>query len=208
MASISAVEVNYTSKANKKIQGVATGYLDSKSEGEVAPIWIRRSQFKLPFRTKFPVVMIGPGTGIAPFIGFLQEREWQKVTKNKEVGRNVLFTGFRKQSEDYLYEQELEDWKAKGILDHLFVAFSRDQAEKVYVQHLIEKEKDLLWELLEEGAYVFVCGDAAHMANDVQNVILRTISEKKYGNPNQLSQANDYLKAMQNKGRYCLDVWS
>ena len=106
-------------------------------------MWVRRSNFKLPFRTNFPVIMIGPGTGIAPYRGFLQERAWSK-NKGKALGKNVLFTGFRTSSADYIYEEELQTYKNNGILDHLFVAFSRQNpspdGKKVYVQHLLKEQ--------------------------------------------------------------------
>ena len=148
--------------------------------------------------------MIGPGTGIAPFRGFLQEREWAK-NKGKEVGENYLYTGFRKSENSYLYEEELEGWKEKGILDSLRVAFSRDvEGKKVYVQHLMMEDREKLWELLDKGAYVYVCGDASGMARAVQDVLKDIIAEKKNG----ASSADDFMKMLRNKGRYCEDVWS
>ena len=169
--------------------------------GDKVPIWVRRSQFKLPFRTKFPVIMIGPGTGLAPFRGFLQERQWSK-NKGKEVGENFLFTGFRTSSQDYLYETDLAAFTESGIVDHLGLAFSRDGPAKVYVQHLVKAEREKLWELLEKGAYLFICGDAQNMARDVKKEILDLVAEKKPG-----SGSEDFLKMLKNKGRYCEDVW-
>lgn len=205
---ICCVEVDYTGASGNQVKGVATGYLanlkSAVETGVKVPVWVRRSQFKLPFRTKFPVIMIGPGTGIAPFRGFLQEREWAK-NKGKEVGENHLYTGFRKSGESYLYETELEGWKANGVLDGLRVAFSRDNPdEKVYVQNLMQEDREKLWELLDKGAYVYVCGDAGGMANEVQRVLKEIIAEKKSG----MSSADDYMKTMRHKGRYCEDVWS
>jgi len=205
--SICCVEVDWvsTSNNNRKIKGTATGWMASLKEGDKIPVWMRRSQFKLPFRTKYPVIMIGPGTGIAPYRGFLQERAWSK-SRGKELGKNVLFTGFRTTNSDYIYEDDLKKFQEDNLLDHLFVAFSRDGPNKVYVQHLIQEQKELVWELLEEGAYVYICGDAKNMARDVQDVLVKIISEKLEGGD--VAKANEYLKKMTNKGRYLLDVWS
>jgi len=201
---VCCVEVDYTGASGRQVKGVATGHFAGLSEGQTVPVWIRRSQFKLPFRTKFPVIMIGPGTGIAPFRGFLQEREWAK-NKGREVGENYLYTGFRKSENSYLYEEELTNWKNNGVLDSLKVAFSRDDPnKKVYVQHLMREDREKLWELLDKGAYVYVCGDASGMAREVQDVLREIIAEKKSGS----SSADDYMKVLRNKGRYCEDVWS
>ena len=105
----------------------------------------------------------------------------------------------------YLYEDELESWKTSGILDSLRVAFSRDiPGQKVYVQNLMREDREKLWELLEKGAYVYVCGDASSMAREVQDVFREIIAEKKNG----MSSADDFMKMLRNKGRYCEDVWS
>lgn len=202
--SVCCVEVDWKSSSNRQIKGVATGWMASLQPGDKVPVWMRRSQFKLPFRTKYPVIMIGPGTGLAPFRGFLQERTWSK-SRGKEIGKNVLFTGFRTELSDYIYEEDLEEFQKSGILDHMFVAFSRDSPEKVYVQHLIAREEELIWQLLEEGAYVYICGDAKHMAKDVQEALLNIIA-KNLGTGK--TAAGDYLKKLTNKGRYLLDVWS
>merc|ERR1712226_7943 len=191
---ICCVEVSYIAEqTGRQKKGVATGYFANLNVGDEVPIWVRRSQFKLPFRTKFPVIMIGPGTGIAPFRGFLQEREWAK-NKGKEVGENCLYTGFRTSASDYLYEPELEGWRASGVLDGgLNLAFSRDNPDKkVYVQHLIREQREKIWSLLEAGAYVYICGDAAGMSRAVQDVLREIIAEKKNGP----SSADDFLKTM------------
>jgi len=201
--SILCYELSYTSRANRAIKGVATGYLAGLDVGEKVPIWVRRSQFKLPFRSNFPVIMIGPGTGLAPFRGFLQERAWAKQ-KGKEVGENYLFTGFRTSSNDYCYETELQSWKDDGLIDHLGLAFSRDGPEKVYVQHHVREHREKIWELLEKGAYVYICGDAVGMAQDVKEELISIVAEKKNGR----GSAEDFLKMLRNKGRYCEDVWS
>ena len=213
IVSICCVEVDYQSSKSetnnyqsRRIKGVATGHLASLKVGDKVPIWVRRSQFKLPFKTSFPVMMIGPGTGIAPYRGFLQERRWSRL-KGKEVGFTCLFTGFRTKNADYIYEAELDHFEKEGTLDENHVAFSRDDptGKKVYVQHLIKKEKKLVWELIQADCYIYVCGDASGMARDVQEALLE-ILEEKMGKGR--SSAENYLKKMTNRGRYLLDVWS
>ena len=114
--------------------------------------------------------MIGPGTGIAPFRGFLQERHFKR-TEAKEINKKngkenapcgigdcILFTGCRNRAVDYVYDDELEEFKNNGTLSQLFVAFSRDQEEKIYVQHLLAKEGELVWKVIQDGGHIYVCG--------------------------------------------------
>lgn len=121
------------------------------------PIYVRKSQFRLPFKFQTPILMIGPGTGLAPFRGFIQERDFYKK-EGRQVGESVLYYGCRKKAEDYLYENELEEYVGNGSLSKLNVAFSRDQGHKVYVQHLLSKDAELVWKLIKEGGHIYVCG--------------------------------------------------
>src|SRR5690606_38409346 len=118
--------------------------------------------FRLPADSSRPIIMVGPGTGIAPFRAFLEERRASGAT-----GQNWLFFGDQRAATDFLYREELEAMQADGHLSRLDVAFSRDQAEKVYVQHRMEEAAASLWQWLEEGAHFYVCGDASRMAKDV-----------------------------------------
>ncbi|XP_074017030.1 NADPH--cytochrome P450 reductase isoform X3 [Numenius arquata] len=207
---ICAVTVEYETKTGRLNKGVATNWLKNKVPDEnrsnsLVPMYVRKSQFRLPFKPSTPVIMIGPGTGIAPFIGFIQERAWLKQ-QGKEVGDTVLYYGCRREREDYLYREELARFHQEGVLTQLNVAFSRDQAEKVYVQHLLKKNKENIWKLINEGnAHIYVCGDARNMARDVQNTFYEIVAE--FGNMSQ-PQAVDYVKKLMTKGRYSLDVWS
>uniref|UniRef100_A0A8C3DTR2 NADPH--cytochrome P450 reductase n=2 Tax=Corvus moneduloides TaxID=1196302 RepID=A0A8C3DTR2_CORMO len=207
---ICAVTVEYETKTGRLNKGVATNWLknkvpDQNGSSSLVPMYVRKSQFRLPFKPSTPVIMIGPGTGIAPFIGFIQERAWLKQ-QGKEVGETVLYYGCRHEHEDYLYREELARFQKEGVLTQLNVAFSRDQAEKVYVQHLLKKNKENVWKLIDEGmAHIYVCGDARNMARDVQNAFYEIVSE--FGNMSQ-PQAVDYVKKLMTKGRYSLDVWS
>lgn len=207
---ICAVVVEYTTPTGRVNKGVATTWLKNKvpvDNGHQAsvPLYIRKSQFRLPFKLTTPVIMIGPGTGIAPFMGFLQERAWQRE-QGKEVGDTILYYGCRYRNEDFLYQEELEEFEKTGVLTQLNVAFSRDQAHKVYVQHLMKDNKEHLWKLIHtQNAHVYVCGDARNMARDVQSA-LHQAAEEVGGLSHQ--QAVDYFKRLMTKGRYSQDVWS
>ncbi|KAI1903538.1 hypothetical protein AGOR_G00028220 [Albula goreensis] len=207
---ICAVVVEYETKAGRTNKGVATNWLKNKmvtdnGHKSSVPMYVRKSQFRLPFKASNPVIMIGPGTGIAPFMGFIQERGWLKE-QGKEVGETVLYYGCRHRNEDYLYQEELEEFERAGVLTQLNVAFSRDQAQKVYVQHLLKQNKDHLWKLIHtENAHIYICGDARNMARDVQTAFYE-IGEEVGGLTR--TQAVDYIKKLMTKGRYSQDVWS
>ncbi|XP_039612700.1 NADPH--cytochrome P450 reductase-like isoform X2 [Polypterus senegalus] len=207
---ICAVVVEYETKTGRINKGVATNWLKNKVPTDNGlksnvPMYVRKSQFRLPFKSSTPVIMIGPGTGIAPFVGFVQERAWLKQ-QGKEVGETVLYYGCRHKGEDYLYQEELEQFEKEGVLTQLNVAFSRDQPEKVYVQHLLKRNKEHLWKLINtDNAHIYVCGDARNMARDVQNTFYDIVSEMgTMSHP----QAVDFIKKLMTKGRYSQDVWS
>jgi sulfite reductase (NADPH) flavoprotein alpha-component len=145
------------------------------------------------------MIMVGPGTGIAPFRAFLQERQYRKAT-----GKNWLFFGDRHSATDFIYREELEILQTNGILTRLDVAFSRDQAEKVYVQDKMREYGAELFEWLEQGGYFFVCGDAYHMAKDVDKALLDVIAEQ--GKLTE-SQAIDYVNQLKKTKRYVRDVY-
>lgn len=207
---ICAVVVEYETSTGRTNKGVATNWLKNKlvtdnGHKSTVPMYIRKSQFRLPFKATNPVIMIGPGTGIAPFMGFIQERGWLKQ-QGKEVGETVLFFGCRHKNEDYIYQEELEEAEKDGVLTQLNVAFSRDQDQKVYVQHLMKTNKEDLWKLIHsDNAHIYVCGDAKNMAKDVQTA-LHEIGEELGGMTR--TQSTDYIKKLMAKGRYSQDVWS
>ncbi|KAK9968462.1 hypothetical protein ABG768_002787 [Culter alburnus] len=207
---ICAVVIEYTTKTGRVFKGVATNWLKNKDVTDnghepTVPMYVRRSQFRLPFKASNPVIMIGPGTGIAPFMGFIQERAWQK-DQGKDVGETILYFGCRHRNEDFLYQQELEDFEKAGVLTQLNIAFSRDQEHKIYVQHLLKKNKEQLWKLIHSNnAHIYVCGDARNMARDVHTAFYE-IAEEMGGLTH--TQAVDYFKKLMTKGRYSQDVWS
>lgn len=207
---VTAVVVEYETPTKRINKGVATTWLREMKPASnpekkfLVPVFIRKSQFRLPTRTQTPIIMIGPGTGLAPFRGFIQERALAKE-EGKPVGETILYFGCRKRSEDYLYEEELEDYVKKGALK-LHLAFSRDQAKKVYVTHKLNENADEIWRVLgESNGHIYVCGDARSMAKDVHNIILKVVQEK--GKMSE-QEAIAYVKKMEAQKRYSTDVWS
>ena len=143
--------------------------------------------------------MVGPGTGVAPFRAFLQERQATGAS-----GGNWLFFGDQTRADDYIYEDELESMKADGILGRLDLAFSRDQASKVYVQHRMHENGKDLYDWLEQGAHFYVCGDATRMAKDVDEALHEIIAQ--HGGTDEAG-ARDYVNAMKKAKRYARDVY-
>ena len=182
-------------------QGVASGHMGDRSQiGTTLPIFLHsNNNFRLPVDPNAPVIMIGPGTGIAPFRAFLEERQ-----ADGAKGKNWLFFGEQRSKLDFLYQEQLEGMLADGTLTHLHTAFSRDQHNKVYVQDRIAEEAKEVYEWLEQGAYFYVCGDATRMAKDVELALLDAIAKGSNGT---LDHANEYLANMKKQKRYQRDVY-
>jgi sulfite reductase (NADPH) flavoprotein alpha-component len=169
-------------------------------EGATMPIFLHaNNNFRLPEDTTTPVIMVGPGTGIAPFRAFLQHRKAYGHT-----GQNWLFFGDQRKETDFLYRADLEGMQKEGVLNRLDLAFSRDQAHKIYVQDRISENAAELFAWLERGAYFYVCGDANRMAKDVDTALLDAIAKGKNVTPD---EAQDYLAEMKKSKRYQLDVY-
>ncbi|EER24576.1 NADPH-cytochrome P450 reductase [Coccidioides posadasii str. Silveira] len=177
----------------------------NKYDGIHVPVHVRHSNFKLPSDPSKPIIMVGPGTGVAPFRGFIQERVAQ-AERGDKVGPTVLFFGCRNRDEDFLYKDEWEAVSEKlGDNFKLFTAFSRESEKKVYVQHRLRENAVLVNELLKNKATFYVCGDAANMAREVNTILGQIISEQR-GLP--LEKGEEFVKNMRNMGMYQEDVWS
>lgn len=181
--------------------GVCSTWLaDELSVGDEVSCYLTTNKyFKLPTDTGCPIIMVGPGTGIAPFIGFLQERKLQGG-----VGDNWLFFGEREEQNDFIYRKELTEWQSSGILNKLSTAFSRDQADKVYVQHKMLEEGEELFNWLERGAYFYVCGDMKYMAKDVDKALHSIVA--RYGNLD-AQGAKNYIEKLKDDKRYVRDIY-
>lgn len=182
-------------------EGVCSSFLaDRIGDDDYVNIFIEKNpEFRLPANADTPVIMVGPGTGLAPFRAFLEERE-----ANGGKGKNWLFFGDRHFTTDFLYQTELQSFHKKGLLTRLNVAFSRDTDKKVYVQHKMLEQSKELFHWLEEGAHFYVCGDMKHMWNDVNKTLLDIITRE--GGLTE-EKAEEYLKNLKKTKRYQVDVY-
>jgi sulfite reductase (NADPH) flavoprotein alpha-component len=187
-------------RRNRLRHGIASGFLADRAitQAEIGA-HIQPSHFRLPADPSVPVIMCGPGTGIAPFRAFLQER-----AALGHRGRTWLFFGDQNRQTDFLFEPELAAWLQDGTLGQLHTAFSRDQKQKVYVQNRMIENAGDLWRWLQRGAHFYVCGDATRMARDV-DAALRRIAMTE-GRMDEL-QAKDWIVALARQGRYQRDVY-
>ena len=192
--------VRYT-QAGRLRKGVASNFLtDSLRPRQKAGVFVHPSPgFRLPAKADTPVVMVGPGTGIAPFRAFLEDRQ-----AGGGRGKNWLFFGDQRRDTDYLYQDEVINFQRNGVLTRIDLAFSRDQADKVYVQHRMQENGNELWKWLEGGAHFYVCGDARRMALDVDRALHAVVAE--HGGLS-ADAAKDYVKAMTQAKRYQRDVY-
>lgn len=182
-------------------QGGASGYLATRlQEGQQVKVYVEKNaNFRLPEDPNTPVIMVGPGTGIAPFRAFMQEREAQEAQ-----GKNWLFFGNPNFTQDFLYQVEWQRFLNEGVLNKISLAFSRDQNEKIYVQHrLLENGADV-WQWLEQGAHFYVCGDATHMAKDVNDALLSIVQQ--FGKKS-AAEAEQYVNDLRRAKRYQKDVY-
>jgi sulfite reductase (NADPH) flavoprotein alpha-component len=181
--------------------GGASGYLADRLEedGEVKVFIEHNDNFRLPANPEAPVIMIGPGTGIAPFRAFIQQRD-----NDGASGKNWLFFGNPHFTDDFLYQVEWQRYVKDGLLTNIDLAWSRDQAEKVYVQDKLREKGAEVWQWLQEGAHVYVCGDANRMAKDVEQALLEIIAENGVMD---LETADEYLSELRLDRRYQRDVY-
>ncbi|CAN5522970.1 bifunctional nitrate reductase/sulfite reductase flavoprotein subunit alpha [soil metagenome] len=180
--------------------GVASTFLADADDGTPVPVFLQRApHFRPPADSSTPMIMVGPGTGIAPFRGFLQER---RALGHR--GPNWLFFGDRHRDENFYYREDLTDMVTDGLLNHLELAFSRDQKRRIYVQHKMIDRGAQLWRWLEDGAHFYVCGDATRMAKDVDTALTEII--RTHGGLSD-ERAHDYKRALVADKRYVRDVY-
>ena len=185
----------------RKRFGLASTFLAERiNPGDQLKVYIQKAHgFALPQDPATPIVMIGPGTGIAPFRAFLHERQAINAP-----GRNWLFFGHQRRDCDFFYEDELTTMKSAGLLTRLTLAWSRDAKEKIYVQHRMREVGRDLWAWINDGAHIYVCGDALRMAEDVETALVDVIAEHGGCEP---AQAKQILTELKQKGRYQADVY-
>lgn len=190
---------------NGAYEGVCSCYLEAAQPGMEIQASVREPSagFRLPEDAGKPIIMVGPGTGIAPFRAFIQERR-ALGDAGATLGPAMLFFGCRHPDQDYLYREELEAAEADGIIE-LNTAFSRSGPERVYVQDLIRKQGARVWQMLEDGAIVYICGDGSAMEPDVKRTLQALYAEEKDVT---LEAAEGWLESMVKDGRYVLDVWA
>ncbi|CNE41804.1 TPA: NADPH-dependent assimilatory sulfite reductase flavoprotein subunit [Yersinia enterocolitica] len=181
--------------------GGASGYLADRLEvdGDIRIFIEHNDNFRLPVNPETPVIMIGPGTGIAPFRAFMQQREADGAT-----GKNWLLFGNPHFTEDFLYQVEWQRYVKDGLLTRIDLAWSRDQAHKIYVQDKLREQGAELWNWIQQGAHIYVCGDANRMAKDVEQVLLDVVA--LYGAMD-AEQADEYLSELRLARRYQRDVY-
>ena len=181
--------------------GAASGYLGERlEEGSEVRVFVEPNpNFRLPQNGDTPIIMIGAGTGVAPFRSFMQQR-----AANGDSGKNWLFFGNQRLADDFLYQLEWSEWRKDGLLTRADLAWSRQGEHKVYVQHKIAERAAEVWNWLQQGAHIYVCGDAARMARDVENALIEVIETQ-----GKLSrdEAEDYLNDLREDKRYQRDVY-
>ncbi|MFT4731367.1 MAG: sulfite reductase (NADPH) flavoprotein alpha-component [Gammaproteobacteria bacterium] len=182
-------------------QGGASGFLSTRlEEGDNLNVYVENNDnFRLPADPTIPIIMVGPGTGIAPFRAFMQERD-----SIEAEGKNWLFFGNPNFTQDFLYQTEWQGYLKSGLLSKISLAFSRDQANKVYVQDRLKENGKEVFEWLEQGAHFYICGDALRMAKDVETTLLALVAE--HGNKTE-EQAKEYVTNLRKSKRYQKDVY-
>ena len=186
---------------DRKRLGVCSTFLAGRVKpGDQIRVYVQKAQhFALPADPNKPIIMIGPGTGIAPFRAFLQERQAIKAP-----GPNWLYFGHQRSDFDFFYEDELKAMRASGHLTRLTLAWSRDGDEKIYVQHRMRDDGRDLWAWLERGAHIYVCGDALRMAKDVERALIDMVAAHGKRSP---EDAARYVEDLKKNDRYQADVY-
>jgi sulfite reductase (NADPH) flavoprotein alpha-component len=188
-------------EVNRRVRlGVASTFLAGRvAPGQKVRVYVQKAEhFALPADPSKPIIMVGPGTGVAPFRAFLQER-----LATRAPGPNWLYFGHQRSDYDFFYEDELKAMRETGHLGRLTLAWSRDGDEKIYVQHRMRDEGRDLWAWLERGAHIYVCGDALRMAKDVERALIDVVSEHGKRSP---EDAARFVAELKKNDRYQVDV--
>jgi sulfite reductase (NADPH) flavoprotein alpha-component len=192
--------VRYPVGARTRLGVASTWLADRLAPNAKVRAYVQKAQgFGLPADPSVPIIMIGPGTGVAPFRAFLHER-----MATKAPGRNWLFFGHQHSRYDFFYEDELAGMKTAGVLTRLTLAWSRDSEQKIYVQHRMREVGRDLWAWIADGAHVYVCGDAQHMAKDVERALVDVVAS--FG-ARTTDQAIAFVSDLKKTGRYQADVY-
>ncbi len=200
LVSLTVDTVRYRVSSRERL-GVASTFLGERIQpGETLKVYVQKAHgFRLPANPATPVIMIGPGTGVAPFRAFLQERQ-----ATSAPGANWLFFGHQRRQHDFFYESEFEAMRKAGALARLSLAWSRDDADKFYVQDRMRESGLELWRWIGEGAHLYVCGDAKRMAKDVERAVVDIVAQ---GGARSTEDAIGYVAALKKAGRYQTDVY-
>jgi sulfite reductase (NADPH) flavoprotein alpha-component len=197
---LTVAAVRYQYDGRPHLGAASTFLADRIVAGDAVPVFLEQNEyFKLPTDPNTDIIMVGPGTGVAPFRAFVEER-----SELGGSGKNWLFFGNPNFETDFLYQTEWLNHLKRGTLDRLDVAFSRDQPDKLYVQHRLQERSRLLFERLENGAYFYVCGDKDRMASDVQQALIQVVAKES---GKELAFAEEYVKNLKKQRRYLEDVY-
>lgn len=208
---ITAVLVDFKTPTGRRHMGLCTSWFarNTPAAGQAisVPMFIGKSTFRLPKQITTPVIMVGPGTGFAPFRGFLHQLTHDKSKNPEAIVRSMLFFGCRRRDCDFIYEDEVNEFSSTGIVSDLHLAFSREKDSKVYVQHRMSEAhvsaKIYAW--LEDGGYFYICGDAKGMAVEVRNTLKEII---KHNGSKSEAEAEAYLENLSKTNRYLADIWA
>jgi sulfite reductase (NADPH) flavoprotein alpha-component len=190
--------VRYESHGRER-KGVCSTFMAERADGGPVPVFPTTSKFRMPEDPSTPMIMVGPGTGVAPFRAFVQERQATGAR-----GKSWLFFGSQQEKCDYFYKEDFDAMKRAGYLTRIDCAFSRDQEHKIYVQHRMKENAPEIWKWLEEGAHFFVCGDAKRMAKDVDAALHQIVEQQGGKTP---EQASEYVEQLKKDKRYKRDVY-
>ena len=191
--------VRYRSASRTRLGVASTFFAERIAPGDAQGLCAEGARFGLPADPSVPIIMIGPGTGVAPFRAFLHER-----MATKAPGRNWLFFGHQRSNYDFFYEDELAGMKAAGVLTRLTLAWSRDADQKIYVQDRMREVGRDLWAWLADGAHVYVCGDAKRMAKDVERALVDVVAQHGVRSTD---EAVAFVAELKKRGRYQQDVY-